>query len=89
MYRAFGLNCRRNRKVFCWFLFIVNLARVRITKEPHLWVSQWGCFQSSLSEEGRPTLNVDGTVTGPESQTEFKVGREDSAEHQWAYMSVS
>lgn len=41
--------------VFC---IIINPTRFGVTQETHLWEGLGGCFQRTLTEEGKPTLSV-------------------------------
>lgn len=56
--------------VQCWGQQVSSF--ITVNKETHFCWCPWGCFQKSLTEERRPTLNVGGTVLCTSSQTESK-----------------
>lgn len=44
------------------FTFTANVTGFRIIMGTQLWVCLWGCFQKWSAGEGRPTVNVGGTI---------------------------
>lgn len=45
-----------------WLNFIDNMSEFRITMETHILVYLCACLQKGLTEEGRSTLNMGGTL---------------------------